>query len=90
MSDAFVGRVLVKFVPLTFTALKTALPAPDEAYGTPLRSVGRRGKYILLHFDTVTFIIHLMQGGRLLVDEKKSAKPRGGQARFDVHRARRR
>ena len=82
LSDAFVGRVLVKFVPLTFTALKTALPAPDEAYGTPLRSVGRRGKYILLHFDTVTFIIHLMQGGRLLVDEKKSAKPRGGQARL--------
>ena len=74
--------MLVKFVPLTFTALKTALPAPDEAYGTPLRSVGRRGKYILLHFDAVTFIIHLMQGGRLLVDEKKSAKPRGGQARL--------
>jgi formamidopyrimidine-DNA glycosylase len=82
LSDAFVDRVLVKFVPLTFTALKTALPAPDEAYGTPLRGVGRRGKYILLHFDAVTFIIHLMQGGRLLVDEKKSAKPRGGQARF--------
>ena len=82
LNDAFVDRLLVKFVPLTFTALKTALPAPDEAYGTPLRSVGRRGKYILLHFDTVTFIIHLMQGGRLLVDEKKSAKPRGGQARL--------
>ncbi len=82
LSDAFVDRLLVKFVPLTFTALKTALPAPDEAYGTPLRSVGRRGKYILLHFDAVTFIIHLMQGGRLLVDEKKSAKPRGGQARL--------
>jgi formamidopyrimidine-DNA glycosylase len=82
LGDAFVDRMLVKFVPLTFTALKTALPAPDEAYGTPLRSVGRRGKYILLHFDAVTFIIHLMQGGRLLVDEKKSAKPRGGQARL--------
>ena len=74
--------MLVKFVPLTFTALKTALPAPEEAYGTPLRGVGRRGKYILLHFDAVTFVVHLMQGGRLLVDEKKSAKPRGGQARF--------
>ncbi len=82
LDDAFVDRLLVKFVPLTFTALKTALPAPDDAYGTPLRSVGRRGKYILLHFDAVTFIIHLMQGGRLLVDEKKSAKPRGGQARL--------
>ena len=82
LSEEFAGRVLVKFVPLTFTALKTALPAPDEAYGTPLRSVGRRGKYLLLHFDPVTFVVHLMQGGRLLVDEKQSAKPRGGQARF--------
>jgi formamidopyrimidine-DNA glycosylase len=82
LGEAFTGRVLVKFVPLTFTALKTAVPAPDEAYGTPLRGVGRRGKYILLHFDAVTFVIHLMQGGRLLVDEKKSAKPRGGQARL--------
>ena len=25
-----------RFVPLTFTALKTAVPAPDEAYGLPL------------------------------------------------------
>ena len=82
LTAAFADRVLVKFVPITFTALKTALPAPDEAYGTPLRSVGRRGKYLLLHFDAVTFLIHLMQGGRLLVDEKKSAKPRGGQARL--------
>ena len=35
-----------------------------------------------LRFEPVTFVVHLMQGGRLLVDEKQSAKPRGGQARF--------
>jgi formamidopyrimidine-DNA glycosylase len=44
--------------------------------------VRRRGKYLLLRFDPITFVVHLMQGGRLLVDEKQSAKPRGGQARF--------
>ena len=33
-------------------------------------------------FEPVTFVVHLMQGGRLLVDAKQSAKPRGGQARF--------
>ena len=82
LTDEFAGRRLVKFVPLTFTALKTALPAPDEAYDTPLRAVGRRGKYLLLRFDQVTFVVHLMQGGRLLVDAKQSPKPRGGQARF--------
>jgi formamidopyrimidine-DNA glycosylase len=78
----FAGQRLKRFVPLTFTALKTAVPAPDKAYGLPLEEVGRRGKYLLVRFEPVTFVVHLMQGGRLLVDEKQSAKPRGGQARF--------
>jgi formamidopyrimidine-DNA glycosylase len=82
LTEQFAGRELTKFVPLTFTALKTAVPRPDTAYGLPLESVGRRGKYLLLHFQPVTFVVHLMQGGRLLVDEKQSAKPRNGQARF--------
>ena len=82
LADRFAGRALVRFQPLKFTALRTALPAPDEAYGRPLLGVGRRGKYILLEFESVQFAVHLMQGGRLLVDEKLSAKPRGGQARF--------
>ena len=82
LTAQFAGTNLKKFVPLTFTALKTALPRPDAAYGLPLESVGRRGKYLLLRFEPVTFIVHLMQGGRLLVDEKQSAKPRNGQARF--------
>jgi formamidopyrimidine-DNA glycosylase len=78
----FAGRVLVRFRPLTFTALKTALPAPDDAYGEALRGVARRGKYLLLEFDSVQFAVHLMQGGRLVADTKQSDKPRGGQARF--------
>ena len=78
----FAGRVLKRFVPLTFTALKTAVPPPDDAYGQPLQDVGRRGKYLLLRFEPVTFVVHLMQGGRLLVDTKQAAKPRGGQARW--------
>jgi formamidopyrimidine-DNA glycosylase len=82
LTDSFAGAVLQRFVPITFTALKTAVPAPDSAYGSPLVRVGRRGKYLLLEFAPTTFIVHLMQGGRLLVDEKQSAKPRGGQARF--------
>lgn len=82
LGEQFAGRVLVRFRPLKFTALRTALPPPDDAYGQALVGVGRRGKYILLEFESVQFAIHLMQGGRLLVDEKQSAKPRGGQARF--------
>ena len=78
----FGGRILAKFTPFNFTELKTAAPAPNEAYGLPLLGVGRRGKYLILRFDPISFVIHLMQGGRLLADEKRSAKPRGGQARF--------
>ena len=82
LTEQFAGAVLRQFVPFNFTALKTAVPRPDEAYGEPLRQVGRRGKYLLLDFGAVHFVVHLMQGGRLLVDEGKSAKPRNGQARF--------
>jgi len=82
LADEFSGRVLTRFLPLKFTALRTAIPAPDDAYGQPLLGVRRRGKYIILEFESVQFAVHLMQGGRLLVDEKQSAKPRGGQARF--------
>ena len=82
LTESFRGAVLSRFVPFNFTALKTAVPRPDEAYGRPLVEVGRRGKYLLARFGPVTFVVHLMQGGRLLVDDKQSAKPRNGQARF--------
>ena len=82
LTERFAGQVLADFRPITFTALKTAGPAPDAAYGHTLRRVGRRGKYLLLEFGPVTFAVHLMQGGRLTPDDKQAVKPRGGQARF--------
>lgn len=82
LTAQFGGRILTRFTPFKFTALKTAIPPPDDAYGHPLLGVGRRGKYLLLRFEPVTFVVHLMQGGRLLADTKLSKKPRGGQARF--------
>lgn len=78
----FGGATLSSFRPITFTALKTFAPAPDEAYGRSLVSVGRRGKYLLLDVEAVTFVVHLMQGGRLKGDEKQTAKPRGGISRW--------
>ncbi len=89
LDAAFAGAVLEGFRPLTFSALKTAVPDPSAAEGQALVFVGRRGKYLLLDAGTVTFVVHLMQGGRLRPDEKQSAKPRGGIARwrFDDGRA---
>jgi formamidopyrimidine-DNA glycosylase len=82
LTEWYGGDVLERFRPLAFTALKTATPAPESAQGHPLLEVGRRGKHLLLRFEPVTFVVHLMQGGRLKEDTKQAAKPRGGQARW--------
>jgi formamidopyrimidine-DNA glycosylase len=82
LTEDFGGDVLARFRPISFTALKTFSPAPEEAVGHPLLEVGRRGKHLLLRFEPVTFVVHLMQGGRLRPDEKQAAKPKGGQARW--------
>ncbi len=82
LDGAFAGATLERFTALAFTALKTASPGPEEAYAKELVFVGRRGKHLLLDFGSVTFVVHLMQGGRLKPDEKQSAKPRFGQARW--------
>ena len=82
LTEHFAGRVLDRFAPITFTALKTVSPPPDGAYGTALQRVDHRGKYLLLRFPTLTFVVHLMQAGRLVVDDKQAAKPRNGLARL--------
>jgi formamidopyrimidine-DNA glycosylase len=89
LTEEFGGAVLAKFTPIAFHALKTAVPSPDDSVGQPLRGVGRRAKYLLLDFGANTFVVHLMQGGRLKPDPKQTARPRGGLARwiFDDGRA---
>lgn len=82
LDSAFGGARLERFRALSFTVLKTAAPAPEAAVGHDLVFVGHRGKHLLLDFGVVTFVVHLMQGGRLRVDEKQAAKPRNGQARW--------
>jgi formamidopyrimidine-DNA glycosylase len=82
LTDDFAGAVLERFRPITFTALKTFSPAPETLQGLPLLDVTRRGKHLLLRFEPASFVVHLMQGGRLKPDEKQAAKPRGGQARW--------
>jgi formamidopyrimidine-DNA glycosylase len=78
----YAGAELAKFTPLSFTALKTFSPQPEAAVGQGLVFVGRRGKYLLLDFGTLTFVVHLMQGGRLREDEKQAAKPKNAVARW--------
>lgn len=82
LSLALGGRILSRFTGFNFTVLKTVQPAPDSAISRALRRVHQRGKFLLLEFEETTFVVHLMQGGRLVVDDKLALKPRGGQARW--------
>lgn len=82
LEGRLVGARLERFEPLSFTVLKTHRPPPEAASGRALESVGHRGKHLLLRFGDVTFVVHLMQGGRLREDTSRSRKPRGGIARW--------
>lgn len=83
MTDALAGRELTKFELLNFAAIKTFDPAADAAVGHTLVRVGRRAKYLLLEFDNgQTHVVHLMQGGRLRPDPKRTRKPKLGLARW--------
>ena len=83
MTAALAGRRLATCELLNFAALKTFDPPADGAVGHRLVDVGRRGKYLLARFDNgQTHVVHLMQGGRLRPDPKRSRKPRLGLARW--------
>ncbi|MEM8904865.1 MAG: DNA-formamidopyrimidine glycosylase family protein [Actinomycetota bacterium] len=82
LTQGFGGTTLSKLEVLSFTALKTFDPRPDALHGRTLDRVDQRGKYLLLRFDDLTAVVHLMQGGRLKDDPKRSKKPRGGLVRF--------
>ncbi|MDW3177684.1 MAG: DNA-formamidopyrimidine glycosylase family protein [Acidimicrobiia bacterium] len=82
LNTDWAGKTLTAFRPITFYVLKTFAPDPASTHGEVLHRVDTRGKYLRLWMDTAVFIVHLMQGGRLRPDEKQSAKPRGGQARW--------
>lgn len=78
----FTGEKLENFKPLSFSVLKTAEPRPEAAFGMSLDRIRRRGKLLLLEFGDLTFVVHLMQGGRLVPDERQAANPRNGLARW--------
>ena len=83
MTEALAGRQLTKFELLNFASLKTFAPPVDGAVGQRLVEVGRRGKYLLIGFDNgQTHVVHLMQGGRLRPDPKRTRKPKLGLARW--------
>jgi formamidopyrimidine-DNA glycosylase len=62
------GRT-VSGVTLRHSGLRWPFPAdlPQTLAGRPVRGTGRRGKYLLIHFDHGTLIIHLGMSGHLRI-----------------------
>src|SRR3954449_12037021 len=82
LTAEFGNARLARFQPLPHRAVRPVVPAPEASVGQPLRQVGRRGKYLLLDFGADTFVVHLMQGGRLKPDAKQAARAKGALARW--------
>ena len=79
------GGRLVSAEPLSFSALKTVIPAPDSLAGRELEAVGRRGKYLIFGFGGPRIMAHLSQGGRVEIeDPPKTTRPKGGVMRLRV------
>jgi formamidopyrimidine-DNA glycosylase len=80
------GHAFSGAVPLSFSGLKTVVPAPETLVGMPVERVGRRGKFLVFEFGGPRLLVHLSQGGRVDVeDPPKTTKPKGAvvRLRFD-------
>ncbi len=83
LDSILAGAALAAAEPLQFSALKTVEPAPDSLTGRTLDRVGRRGKWLVLDFAGPRMLIHLSQGGRVVIeDPPKRTRPRGGVVRL--------
>ncbi len=77
------GAVLERIEPLHVAGLRTATPRPAEVRGRELRTIGRRGKFLVLDLGGPRVLVHLAQGGRVEVeDPPRATRPRGALVRF--------
>jgi len=80
------GAVFVRAEPLSFSALKTVTPSPEDLGGKRLDAVGRRGKFLVFEIERYRLAVHLSQGGRVdFTAGSVNSRPKGGvvRLRFD-------
>jgi formamidopyrimidine-DNA glycosylase len=80
------GAAFVRAEPLSFSALKTVTPSPEDLGGKRLDRVGRRGKFLVFELVGYRLAVHLSQGGRVdLTAGSVNSRPKGGvvRLRFD-------
>jgi formamidopyrimidine-DNA glycosylase len=77
------GATLERASPLQFSASKTFDPPLESLIGREVTAVGRRGKYLIIDFDGPRMLVHLSQGGRVLLeDPPKNSRPKGAVLRL--------
>ena len=84
LDTAVSGHTLAGCDPLGFASLKTVAPAPEVLVGHTLRSVGRRGKYLVMTWDDdACLLVHLSQAGRVDIEApQKKTRPKGSVVRL--------
>lgn len=87
LDAALRGARLEGTTPLHFAALKTVTPASDELVGRTITHVRARGKFLVMDLDGPRVLVHLSQGGRVVVeDPPKRTRPRNGVLRLAFDR----
>lgn len=84
LEAGWTGATLSAVEPLSAVALKTVDPPVDAGVDARVAGVGRRGKHLLVRMDTdppVSYVIHLMQGGRLRTEADSSRRPNSSSRR---------
>ncbi|MEZ5171583.1 MAG: DNA-formamidopyrimidine glycosylase family protein [Acidimicrobiia bacterium] len=77
------GQELTAVDPVGFSGLKTVEPPPHTFIGKGLRSVGSTGKYLVFDFDGGRILVHLSQGGRIVLEEPpKRTRPKAAVVRL--------
>jgi formamidopyrimidine-DNA glycosylase len=78
------GAAFVRAEPLSFSALKTVTPSPEDLGGKRLEGVGHRGKFLVFDIERFRLAVHFSQGGRLdLVPGSVKSRPKGGVVRLN-------
>jgi formamidopyrimidine-DNA glycosylase len=77
----------VRAEPLSFSALKTVTPSPEDLGGKRLDAVRRRGKFLVFEIERYRLALHLSQGGRVdLAPGSVTSRPKGGVVRLRFER----
>src|SRR5256885_1018415 len=88
LADKVAGHRFAGAIPLSFSGLKTVVPPPESLIGEPVRSIGRRGKFLVFEFGGPRLLVHLSQGGRVdIEDPPKTTKPKGAVVRLRLEGA---